>query len=173
MKKSLNSFLCFLLIISFVFNSCRKDSDEKEEMISEVGTWSLSDVEYYFDGNLLDYKEHEIDIWTTCQREDHWTYVSHGGFILNGDGTGKAFGLGEFGTDEFDLTYTKEGNDIHIELNYNGNAVSAMLKLEKKRLIMERMESDIYGWALNNSDEVCGNDGKCTHSLLILQIYTK
>ena len=105
-RKSFLSVIVMVITIPFAFCSCREE--EESEYVSEIGTWNLSDVEYYYDGKFLDYKDFEIDIWPTSRREERCGYVSHGGFILNGDGTGKAFGLGEFGTNEFELTVTTQ-----------------------------------------------------------------
>ena len=166
--------VCFICLMGFLsLNSCKNDSDDNKELFSEEGTWNLSDVEYYYDGELLDYKDFEIDIWPTSRREDRCGYVSHGGFVLNGDGTGKAFGLGEFGTNEFELTYTKDGKIIRISIENKGIVVTAELKYENNRLKNSSVESDVYGWAPDGSEEVCGADGNGTHSLEIIQIYTK
>ena len=170
-RKSFLSVIVLVLAIPFAFCSCREE--EESEYVSEIGTWNLSDVEYYYDGKFLDYKDFEIDIWPTSRREERCGYVSHGGFILNGDGTGKAFGLGEFGTNEFELTYTKDGQIIHINIENKGIVVTAELKYENNRLRNSSVESDIYGWAPDGSEEVCGADGNGTHSLEIIQIYTK
>ena len=166
--------VCFICLMGFLsLNSCNNDSEDNKELFSEEGTWNLSDVEYYYDGELLDYKDFEIDIWPTSKRVDRCGYVSHGGFVLNGDGTGKAFGLGEFGTNEFDLTYTKDGKIIRISIENKGIVVTAELKYENNRLKNSSVESDVYGWAPDGSEEVCGADGNGTHSLEIIQIYTK
>ncbi|MBO7416853.1 MAG: hypothetical protein J6U22_09805 [Bacteroidaceae bacterium] len=170
-RKSFLSVIVMVITIPFAFCSCREE--EESEYVSEIGTWNLSDVEYYYDGKFLDYKDFEIDIWPTSRREERCGYVSHGGFILNGDGTGKAFGLGEFGTNEFELTYTKDGQIIHINIENKGIVVTAELKYENNRLRNSSVESDIYGWAPDGSEEVCGADGNGTHSLEIIQIYTK
>ena len=170
-RKSFLSVIVMVITIPFAFCSCREE--EESEYVSEIGTWNLSDVEYYYDGKFLDYKDFEIDIWPTSRREERCGYLSHGGFILNGDGTGKAFGLGEFGTNEFELTYTKDGQIIHINIENKGIVVTAELKYENNRLRNSSVESDIYGWAPDGSEEVCGADGNGTHSLEIIQIYTK
>lgn len=173
MRKCLHRLSCLLLIIPFVLNSCKKDSEENAGSVSEVGTWNISDVEYYYDGKLLDYKDFEITIWPTSQRWDCGVFVSQGGFVLNGDGTGKVFGMGEFGTDEFDLTYTKEGNIIRVSIKNKGVDVTADLKLENNKLKNSCVDSEIYGWGPEDSDEVFGADGNATHILETVQIYTK
>lgn len=173
MRKCLHRFLYLLLITPLVFNSCKKDSEEEAALVTEVGTWNLSDVEYYYDGKLLDYKEFEIGVWRSSQRGDCTFFVSHGGFILNEDGTGKAFGLGEFGTDEFDFTYTKEGKTIRVSFEDEGIQYTGELTFENNKLINSYVESDIYGWSPEDSDDVCGSDGNRTHNLKTVQIYSK
>ena len=173
MRKCLHYFLYLLLITPLVFNSCKKDSEEEAALVTEVGTWNLSDVEYYYDGKLLDYKEFTIGVWPTSQRSDCTFFVSQGGFILNEDGTGKAFGLGEFGTDEFDMTYTKEGKKIRISFMNNGREITGELIFENNQLRNSSVDSDIYGWSPDNAEEVSGADGNGTHNLKTVQIYTK
>ena len=150
--------------------SCKNDS---EDLVSEVGKWNITDVKYYYDGKLLDYKEFVIDVWPTSHRAERFGFVSQGGFILNDDGTGKAFGNGEFWTDEYDLTYTKEGRTVRISISSKGRQVTSELKLDNKNLKNSIIESDIYGWAPDDSEEVYGADGNGTHTLEIVQIYTK
>lgn len=168
-------FVVFLLIVPILLNSCKKDSDEKNELISEVGTWNLSDVEYYYDGKLLDYKGFEIEIWPTQNSADCYIFVCRGDFTLNGDGTGKAFGIGEFKKDELDITYTREGNRILVSLvNNNGVSVTLDVELKKGKMVVYGVNTtNIYGWAPYKSDEVSGSDGKCTHTLRVSQIYIK
>ena len=173
MRKYYHSLLCLLLISPLVFNSCKNDSDEETELVSEVGIWNLTDVEYYYDGTLLDYKDFTIGVWPTSRKSDCTFYVSHGGFILNGDGTGKAFGLGEFETDEFDITYTKEGKKIRISLMNNGREVTCELIFENNQLRNSSENADIYGWSPDRAEEVSGADGNHTHKLETIQIYTK
>ncbi len=170
-RKSFLSVIVLVLAIPFAFCSCREE--EESEYVSEIGTWNLTDVEYYYDGKLLDYKDFTIGVWPTSRRIDCIFYVSHGGFILNEDGTGKAFGLGEFETDEFDITYKKDGNIIRISFMNNGREVTGELIFENKQLRSSGEHSDIYGWSPDKSDEVRGADGNGTHNLEIIQIYTK
>jgi len=174
MKKYLK--VCIISLVGIMsLNSCKDDSDEKSELISEVGTWSISDVDYYYDEKILDYKESEIRVWPTSRRGDCFVFVSQSneGLILNGDGTGKFFGSGEFGTDEYDLTYTKDGKKIRISIVIKGRTVNIEVILENDKLKITHVESDIYGWSPYNSEDVYGADGNGTHTLTIVQFFTK
>lgn len=172
MKKSLRYLLNLLLIIPFVLNSCNKDSED----YVEIRTWIFSEVEYYYDGTLLDYRDSVIGIWPTNEEMDHYYLVSHGGFTFNEDGTGKAFGLGEFEQDEYGLTYTINDDSVSVSLTNNNDVpVTVKMKLEDNKMIARGLHSDIYGWSMNgdNPEKIRGADGNCNHTLETVQIYTR
>lgn len=160
-----------IIMFSLVLNSCDKD---KDDVFSVIGTWRVSGVDYYYDNNLLAFHDTVIGIWLSPQPSDASFMVSHGGLVFNQDGTGKLFGMGEFGTDESDFTYKQNQDRITISIQFpNGRTVNGELEIRDSKLVMIQTESDIYGWSPDKADSPSGADGSSSHTLKSEVFYSR
>lgn len=171
MKKS--SFSLFAIAMAMCVSLVSCDKTEKIEFVSEVGSWELSGVEYYYDGQKLNYESNEIGVWVSSSEQDLSFFVSNGGYSFNENGTGLAYGLGESESDEYAYTYSRTGDKLNLRIPMNGKQKNRELSMEKGRLVMVEVKSDIYGWSRSNSHDIMGNDGNSTHKLEIRDIYTR
>lgn len=175
--RSFSKVCCIGLMGLVSLISCKNDPDERTEYVSEIGTWDLSAVEYIYDGTKLNYNGWEIGVWPTSPESDsyymdHFYFVSQGGFIFEEGGNGKLFGMGEFSDEEHEFTYSREGNKIKIKVG----ELEVETIIEKGYISGHGIQSDIYGWSIDNpdgDDEIQGTDGKCNHKLEIVQIYSR
>ncbi len=169
--KKLFALASAIIMFSLVLNSCDKDKDDD---FSVIGTWRVSGNDYYYDGNLLTLHDTVIGIWSSDQLRDASYLVSHGGLIFNEDGTGKLFGMGEFGTGESDFTYKQNQDKITITMQYpNGITATGDLEIRNNKIVMIQTESNIYGWSPDKAESPSGADGNCTHTLKIETIYSR
>lgn len=161
------SLAASMVAACLLFVSC--DKSEKEVFVSEIGQWEYSSSEYYYDGQRLDYDGSVIGIWKS---ESDVTYlVSHGGLSFNENGTGLAFGLGEFDNDEYAYTYTRTGNKLSLRIPMKGTQVTREMEIHKGRLTMTDTMDDVYGWSQDHAESALGADGEKTHKLKVVDYY--
>ena len=173
-RKTFLSVIVLVLAIPFAFCSCRED--EESEYVSEIGTWNLYDVEYYYDGKKLDYKDFKIGLWTSPESQDYFVCVSKGGFTFNDGGKGILFGMGEFQDTEIAFSYSRNGNKLSIDFEAS-LAVQPAFEIAKEKLKMRyTLPMELYGWSkcIEGEDlNINGSDGKATHKMEIVDIYTR
>lgn len=157
--------------------SCKNDSDEETVMISEVGTWTLSDVEYYYDGKLLDYKGFEIGIWPSLDEYEYTIFVPERMYVFNKDGKGIVVVEGENGDVELSFNYTRRENRINIEFEKTIHIPNPKFEISKEKFTRSFTVDSLYGWSRNIKDEdiereTNGVDGNSSHKLDIVHIFS-
>ena len=169
MKKSL--IFGGLLMVSVIFGSC-----EKEKEVSIVGTYDLASSQYYYDGQLLDYRASVIGICDSAAFKPvlMYRYDVIWSFYENGSG--------DYYVDTIHVPFNYTLNDKQIMLDFGEEeesgeyetALASIFTFQDGKIRISDTFSGIHGWAkVDNREEVFGSDGQKNHQLEAVHYYHK
>ena len=160
-----------LLMVSAIFVSCE---NEKESSIA--GTYDLASSQYYFDGQLLDYRASVIGICDSAAFKPvlMYRYNVIWSFYENGSG--------DYYVDTIHVPFNYTLKDKQITLDFGEEeesgqyetAIASVFTFEDGKVRVSDTYSDINGWAkVDNREEVFGLDGRKNHKLEAVNYYHK